>query len=297
MPSCSYIVPFGTSAINEETPTEPTTTEPTTTEPPVINYLYGDVDLNGEINIRDVTTIQCAIASIESLKSNQSKFQADVTKDGLISINDATTIQQYLVGLITQFPATAVKETATTTKTSTKAYTASADFTNALTLVKKDLDSYYSYSSYDQYMALKKSYLNYKSANLNTTEQKKAISDLTAKQEKLYDIANNNTIKPSGEYTVYFTNTENWSTVKAYVWGSADNMAAWPGKDMTYVKTNSYGQKIYSISFSFKDYQKIIFTNGSAQTVDITLTGEENVGYYISGSSGGKFTCQTYKYS
>ena len=114
--------------------------------------------------------------------------------------------------------------------------TATADFTNALTLAKKDLDSYYSYSSYDQYMALKKSYLNYKDANLNTTEQKKAITDLTEKQEKLYDIAGNNTIEPSGEYTVYFTNNENWSTVKAYVWGTGGKIASWPGKEMTYVK-------------------------------------------------------------
>ena len=66
---------------------------------------------------------------------------------------------------------------------------------------------------------------------------------------------------------------------------------------MTYVKTNSYGEKIYSITFNYSDYQNIIFTNGSQQTVDIALTGEKNVGYYISGESGGKLTCKTYTYS
>lgn len=67
---------------------------------------------------------------------------------------------------------------------------------------------------------------------------------------------------------------------------------------MIYVKTNSQSQKIYSVTFSYDDYQKIIFSDGNGtQTVDISLTGDNNVGYYISGTSGSKLTCDTYAFS
>ncbi len=321
MPSCSYIVPFSTSAIKEEEPTTQPTTKPTTapttqpttkpttapttkpttaptTQPttgPVSKYLYGDANLDQTVDVRDVTAIQYCVAKIQNLQTNDAMLQAEVTGDFRVNISDATTIQMYIAGLITKFPVE--KDVTTLAKAVSK--TATASLADTLALVKKDLESYYTYSSYDQYMALKKSYLNYKDATLSVTEQEKAVTDLTAKQEALYDIAgggNDNPIDPSGEYTVYFTNNQNWSTVKAYAWGTGGKIASWPGKDMTYVSTNKYGEKIYSISFKFEDYQSIIFTNGSAQTVDIKLTGEPNVGYYISGSSGGKLTCKTYTY-
>ena len=315
MPSCSYIVPFSTSAIKEEVPTTQPTTKPTTapttqpttkpttaptTQPttaPVVEYLYGDVNLDKAIDVVDVTAIQYHIARIKNIEAGTPFMQGEVTGDNFIDIDDATMIQLYISKHISKFP---VEETDVTTLAKAVSKTATASLTDALILAKIDLDNYYTYSSYDQYMALKKACLNYKNTTMSVQEQEKAVADLTAKQEALYDIAgggNDNPIDPSGDITVYFTNSENWSTVKAYVWGSAGKIASWPGTEMTYVKTNSYNQKIYSISFSFEDYQNIIFTNGSTQTVDIALTGENNVGYYISGSSGGKLTCETYKYS
>ncbi len=323
MPSCSYIIPFGTSAINEEKPTVPPTTVPPTTEPPTttpptptvppttvppttepetttpivtidppLPFLYGDADLSGEINIRDATLVQCAVAKLLPLEDERAKVQADVTGEGEIDIRDATSIQMYVASFIDKFPVETTEVTGIATYANVPVNTATASFADTLALVKEDLDSYYTYSSYDQYMALKKAYFGYKGASLTATEQSKAVADLVAKQEALYDIA----VKPSGDITVYFTNTNKWSTVKAYVWGTADKLASWPGTSMTFVKTNSYGEDIYSISFSYDDYQSIIFTNGSEQTVDIDLTGENNIGYYISGSLGGKLTCTAYTY-
>ena len=110
---------------------------------------------------------------------------------------------------------------------------------------------------------------------------------------KLLDI---NGAPQSDEITVYFTNNKNWANVNVYLWsdGGSSN-ASWPGVPMTYVKTNNMGEKIYSVTFKFSDYNKIIFNNGSGQqTVDIVLSGENNVGYYISGGSGNSLTCDTY---
>lgn len=325
MPSCSYIIPFTTSALNpiEEPTTEPTTvaptTEPTTAEPtteptteattaePTINepptteptapvdYLYGDVDLNEDINIRDATYVQSAVAKLFEIVDEKAKAQADVTGDGELDIRDATLIQMFVARLITVFPADTVETTGIQTYASVAENTASASLKDTLALIKTDLDGLYTYSSYDQYMALKKAYLKYNGATLSSSEQTKAVADLLEKQEALYDISGG---APGGNITVYFTNTKDWSKVNAYMWGTAGSMN-WPGEPMTYVKTNSDGKKIYSVTFSYEDYQSIIFANsdGTKQTVDITLSGDNNVLYTINGESGGKFTCKTEKYS
>lgn len=82
-------------------PTTPATTEPTTAQPtttPVGNVLIGDVDLNGDIDIRDATLLQFAIAGLDTLNDNQ-KLAANTNSDSNISIIDATNIQLYLADM------------------------------------------------------------------------------------------------------------------------------------------------------------------------------------------------------
>ena len=77
---------------------------------------------------------------------------------------------------------------------------------------------------------------------------------------------------PVGNY-IYFKNTANWSTVKAYYWSDSNTkMTSWPGETMT-----NLGNGVYSIEIP-KDAQYIIFTNGSgSQTSDITLKGMNKI--------------------
>lgn len=82
------------------------------------------------------------------------------------------------------------------------------------------------------------------------------------------------------ENIVTFTNSFNWSgTISCYYWSSSNtSMTKWPGKAMTYLKTNRYGEKMYTFELP-EDATYIIFTNGSYQTVDIRYGGGE-VRYY-----------------
>ncbi len=57
-------------------------------------YLRGDADGDGNVNIKDVTTIQRHLADIDRLSGNRIKA-ADVDGNGL-NIDDATRIQRYL---------------------------------------------------------------------------------------------------------------------------------------------------------------------------------------------------------
>ena len=88
------------------------------------------------------------------------------------------------------------------------------------------------------------------------------------------------TTTPSSTYTVKFTDSLNWDgTIYCYSWVDGGNPTkSWPGVAMTYLNTNDYGQKVYSIEVpNTVDY--IIFTNGSSQTIDIGFDGT-SLNYY-----------------
>ena len=68
---------------------------------------------------------------------------------------------------------------------------------------------------------------------------------------------------------------------------------------MEYVSTNDYGEKVYRVQVDLVQYDYIIFTNNTYQTIDTSIkNAQHNTGYYIkSGASGGKYTTGTYTYS
>ncbi len=94
--------------------------------------------------------------------------------------------------------------------------------------------------------------------------------------------------------TVYFSSPTSWDNAYAYMWDSnVENSykVAWPGEEMTYVKTNGYNQKQYKIEVDTSLYDHIIFNNSKGeQTCNIDLSSAyDGIGYYISGSSYGTF--------
>ena len=95
----------------ETTPTEPTpTTKPIATEttpteptPSEEKVLLGDVDLNGEINIRDASAVQAYIASKRTL-TGKALFAADTDLNGEHNIKDAALIQKYVASMVISQP-------------------------------------------------------------------------------------------------------------------------------------------------------------------------------------------------
>lgn len=81
-------------------PTQPTTettpTEPTSSQP-FERILIGDVDMNGQIDVRDATEVQLIIAEYRVLTESQ-QIAADTNQDQSIDIRDATHIQFYVAG-------------------------------------------------------------------------------------------------------------------------------------------------------------------------------------------------------
>ena len=95
--------------------------------------------------------------------------------------------------------------------------------------------------------------------------------------------------KVKDNITVYFTNNKNWSKVNAYVYDykTSAQMANWPGTEMSYLKTNDIGEKVYTLTVNVAQYDRIIFNNGSDQTTDTPLT-KASSGYFIDPIGKGK---------
>lgn len=79
---------------------------------------------------------------------------------------------------------------------------------------------------------------------------------------------------PSEKNLVAFVNSVNWSgTIYCYYWSDSNNyMTTWPGEPMTKAGTDLSGKPLYTYELP-KDATYVIFTNSSAQTVDIPYTG------------------------
>lgn len=80
--------------------TEPSETTPTETSPdePVFEYLLGDADLNGKVNVKDATLIQKHVAGLEEITS-YALLAAETDLNGRISVVDATNVQKFAAGI------------------------------------------------------------------------------------------------------------------------------------------------------------------------------------------------------
>ena len=89
----------------------------------------------------------------------------------------------------------------------------------------------------------------------------------------------------NGTSTVYFTNSESWSTVYAYSWDNDGKYpdTGWTGVTMTDTgKKNQFNQSIYSVSINFDKYDRlIIHGNNNCQTDDIDVSALTVNAFYL----------------
>lgn len=128
------------------------------------------------------------------------------------------------------------------------------------------------------------SYTKYISVTDNTTGSGKiSIRDVTNVQNYLaHDYTNCGNVGKYAEsdtLTVYFENTENWSTPYIHYWNN-DETTQWPGEKMTLVSSNIYAYEVP------KTMTGVIFNNGNGtRTKDFTMPTKSNMLYsYSSGS-------------
>ena len=90
--------------------------------------------------------------------------------------------------------------------------------------------------------------------------------------------------------TIFFSAPPSYWGDKTYIhaWGTAGDMAGWSDTQMTFVETNSYGQKVFKYTIDFAKHQNVIFHNNNGwQTQDISLSNmKNNVQYWIRNNDG-----------
>lgn len=64
--------------------------------------VMGDINGNGEVNVKDVTILLQYLLNLAEL-DGEARLRADVNADGLINVIDATLIMQYVLGIIDSF--------------------------------------------------------------------------------------------------------------------------------------------------------------------------------------------------
>ena len=94
----------GESTTESATESKPTETQTTASEI-ATELLYGDVNLDGRVDITDAVLINKAIAGAVELSVNQ-RHNSDVYADGELTTSDATTLLQFLVSMIKILPVT-----------------------------------------------------------------------------------------------------------------------------------------------------------------------------------------------
>ena len=93
-------------------PTEPTDPQPTTPSEDVTDttsggatdLLYGDVDLNGEVELLDVLTLNRNLLGVGGELSEKARAQADVDLDGKPSAVDSLNILKFTIKIVTELP-------------------------------------------------------------------------------------------------------------------------------------------------------------------------------------------------
>lgn len=102
VPETTVCIETSTVSVTEAETTLPEeeTTLPTESDTePVPEFEQGDVNCDGKLNIKDVTTIQKFLAKILPF-DEKIMLLADFNNDGIVNIKDATTIQKKLANLI-----------------------------------------------------------------------------------------------------------------------------------------------------------------------------------------------------
>ncbi|MBQ7134328.1 MAG: starch-binding protein [Ruminococcus sp.] len=200
--------------------------------------------------------VLCLTILMTGVSALESVVYGDVNKDGQVAVTDATDVQRTLAKI------TELDESAT--------LAADVNGDDDISVIDATL--------IQQYVA-------------------KIIDKFPVEEEENVTTPTEPSIKVNPEINIYFSNNRNWKTVYAYIYNNetGETMSTWPGTVLTESTVNSYGEVVFSMKADTSKYNRIIFSNGTAQTTDTPLT-VANSGYFIMTPLHGKFVCGMYPY-
>lgn len=230
----------------------------------IVNVVYLYDSTQQSSTTAEVTTVPSTTATSSTEPSSTTPVGkaliGDANLDGSITIADATYIQRYLSDIISftdkqKTVSDCDGDNVVSIKDATMIQMFCADFENC--------------GNVGKYVSITDE------TTAPATTEKPTEQPTTAKPTVQPTTAQPTTEAPTPEtYTVKFTNSKFWSgTIYCYYWNTDNTgLTSWPGEVMSYLETNDYGQKIYTIEVP-AEADHVIFSNGSSQTVDIPFDG------------------------
>ncbi|MBR3534294.1 MAG: hypothetical protein IKN85_00560, partial [Oscillospiraceae bacterium] len=98
------LMPSVSDPVADPDPTSEPTVEPTSSpDPGTDEYLLGDVNNDGKIDITDLSTIAINLVDRKKFKTDAETKAADVNKDGTVDLLDLATCRQFISKVITSF--------------------------------------------------------------------------------------------------------------------------------------------------------------------------------------------------
>ena len=267
--------------------------------------ILGDANCDLKVNIKDATTIQKHLAMIIGLNEDEAKC-ADVNGDTNLNIKDATWIQKFLANIECPYKIGEPLETDTPEESKPQENTGivlpddeltTAIVTPAVTDSEEPEVTTASTAPVTEVVTMPEETVVTEPSEVVTSEPSKATDPTTSGivlpddefttapvTEPVEDetVTPYVPVKPDTKITVYFSNNVSWRTVNAYVYNEEKQaeLKAWPGTAMTYHETNELGEDIYKFTVDVSEYNRIIFNNGTSQTMNAALTVASS-GYFV----------------
>ncbi len=229
--------------------------------------LMGDLDMDDNVTIIDVTVLQRGLAEMIQLTEDQ-RTVADVNDNGEPDSLDVTYLQRYLAKM--RVPGNLAGLYQGDTPQGEHTYDEFLDAYNALST---ELTKYAKYSTDPYYQAAAAVLNTYRATSMNPAADPTEIdAGYAACVQAKADLSKIDTHGGEGDVvTLYFTNNKGWDGVNVYIWGAGGPSAEWPGVSATYVGNNDYGEGIYSVDVDTKLYDSVIFNGTGGQTADVSV--------------------------
>ncbi len=216
-------------------------------------HMYGDLDANGKVSIKDATLMQKALAKLATLSTLQ-LIVSDVTADGKINVKDATTIQKYCAVLVKNF-------------TSGQWYTVPGSVTDPTPTEAPVTQPQPTQAPVTQPQPTQAPVTQPQPTQAPVTEPTEApVTQPVVTEPVVTDPPQTEPpTQPEPDNYIYLKST--WSSVNCHSWPNGGDGTVWPGTPM-----ESLGGGIFRIQLP-EGHTNVVFNGDGQQTDDIAVQG------------------------
>ena len=246
--------------------------------------LMGDLDMDDNVTIFDVTVLQRALAEMITLTNDQ-KTVADVKADEEVDVDDATYIQRYLAGM--RVSGNLAGKYQGDAPSGMYTYEEFLSMYNQLNTKFAQYPAA-TYNGQAEYQTASRVLNQYRATSMNPAADPDEVDDAYEACKAAYEALSQmqEIVIPTPQPKDSFLLTDNfgWGTAYVYAWDASGTPlnGEWPGASQAETITNSYGETQFRCYIPEGAVGVILNNGAGAQTEDITDFTYD--GYWMDGT-------------